>query len=304
MMSLIIDFQKVKFLKWLRRVYGRIDEADGRSNRPVTDKLVIIEVGCGHSIHSLRFEVDSLIASHRKQLDAASPLLPQSMSSSSDLSSSTSTPLSASSRFACSSSPVNAVTCVRINPNCSNIAAPNVGLPMGAQRALEEISTRLHLKVPAQSVLMRVKREFVQPQLEAEVKSELTPSFKKTPRKSSSPSQPRILDFTTLGAFFCVLPLLSPYLCLSVASEDEPNLCSCHKKVPQSRFKFFVTCGACGKCFHNTCAKVAVEMDRHWSCVDCKERKRSRNTKHALKEPLIAGGRTRGELRRSSSGNQ
>lgn len=106
--------QKTRFLQWLKQMLGSLNEKDQplrRSQRgagvgPKAEKVVILEVGCGVSIHSLRLEAEMLIT---MKTDST-------------------------------------VNCVRINPVTYEIKGQNnVGIGMGSLECLVGISKLLGL---------------------------------------------------------------------------------------------------------------------------------------------------------------
>ena len=166
------------FLKWLRRVYGRLDESEARSSRPVTDKLVIIEIGCGQSVHSLRFEVELLLKNAAKGDLSTSTSIDPSLSSFSQLSASS-------------------VRCIRINPNFATVSQPHIGLPLGSLEALNAIAKRLGIEVesiprPRLRLSSIIKKETKGSRTPSStptspVKAEATTPTKKTKSTSSTP---------------------------------------------------------------------------------------------------------------------
>jgi len=102
--------QKHAFLKWLRKVYGNLDEAQSlrRSQRNKRKgQMVILEIGCGISLHSIRMEVELLLSQNTTE---------------------------------------NSVHCIRINPTNSAISPGNVGIGLGSREALQEIMNHMAQK--------------------------------------------------------------------------------------------------------------------------------------------------------------
>jgi len=102
------SLQRHYLLKWLRTVYGNIDSGSAPVRRSTRNKkknshLVILEIGCGISLHSLRMEVELLLA-------AKNP---------------------------------NMIHCIRINPTDYCIRENNIGLGLGAKEGLELIQSNL-----------------------------------------------------------------------------------------------------------------------------------------------------------------
>jgi len=112
--------QKHVFLNWLRKVHGDFftDNSSekltrkSRRKKKTTGKLVILEIGCGISLHSLRMEVELLLQSKPSEYE---------------------------------------VNCIRINPKDFLIHEGNVGIGMCSLEVLEEIGRRLEIEVSSEN---------------------------------------------------------------------------------------------------------------------------------------------------------
>jgi len=110
------SLQRHSLLRWLRQVYGNFDVSIRlrRSKRNKRrDHLVILEIGCGISLHSLRMEVELLLSNPNNS--------------------------------------ENRIHCIRLNPTDYEIRPGNIGIGLGAREALQQIIH--HLKPPKSNPL-------------------------------------------------------------------------------------------------------------------------------------------------------
>jgi len=118
------NLQKHAFLAWLHRNYGDLDTGSRdhkrqsirksiRQKSPVvcgSESLVILEIGCGVSLHSLRMEVELLLMDNKTRVEEDG---------------------------------VEEVGCIRLNPHDYWIGEGHVGIGLGSLEALVEIESRM-----------------------------------------------------------------------------------------------------------------------------------------------------------------